>query len=257
MILYEVLLTGSFRYLAGVSQVVFFLCSAAQGATLITAQAGGGNIPDASCATPEPSGNCSVPTTITSDIFFNLPGFTVAPGDSVAVTLLGFQYIWAGDLTVTLTYLPKSISVDLFSRLGVIDPTTDAGFGATFGGGTTNGGNYAFDSLSTNDLWLTAASTANGDSIPEGTYFPVTSDDVPSTPSFDTAFTGQNISGTWELAVSNYDPSGNALAGFTGFNNFTGWELDIVTDAPEPSYSIIFLMLGAGAIGVKRWKRLA
>lgn len=231
--------------------------------------AGGGtySIPDALCSVPlDEFGNCSgtvTPQTVTSDIVINMPGVKVAPGDSVLVTLLGFQYVWAGDITATLTFTPKSgpVSVDLFNRLGVTNASdpSDVGDGVVFGGSQTTGGNYAFDPNATNDLGGIAGGAApynlgSGDSIPDdiGAYQPGTALDGTPSPSLNTAFTGMDISGTWSLTVTNFDPDGSGLPaplGWTG-NNFTGWQLSAtVASVPEPSYKVLWALAGLAAAG--------
>ncbi len=228
--------------------------------------AGGGNyaIPDALCSVPlDAFGNCSgtvTPQTVTSDIAISMPGVTVAAGDSVFVNLLAFQYLSAGDLGATVTFTPTigaPVSVDLFNRIVTFpgDPA-NIGDGVLFGGPETGGGNYTFDPLAVNDLQTTAQGLGATDGIPDSVaYFPVTAGDVASSPSLNTAFTGMDISGTWTLSVTNYDPNGSGLPaplGWTG-NNFVGWQLSMAVDAPEPSYTALEALLGLAVFGW-RWR---
>lgn len=247
--------------------ILSFTCLGSALANSITQYSTGGSfvIPDATCSVAlDASGNCAgtvTPQSVSADIFVNASNTVAGPGfDPVQVTLLGFQYVWAGDLTATLTFTPQSgpgTSVDLFNRLGVSNPgdPADVGFGAMFGGSQTAGGNYLFDPAAGNDLWATASGLGTGDGIPDylGAYFPITANHLASSPSLDTAFTGLNVTGTWTLTVTNYDPAGSQLpAPFPGYNSFTGWQLDLMVDSPEPSYAPLLFALGVAIYAGKR-----
>jgi hypothetical protein len=196
----------------------------------------------------------------------------------VIVSLLGFNYGWAGDLIATITYIPtvgSPVSADLFHLPGVTPPGVDAGnpcsnvnpigFCANFGGNlidvNNHGGNYTFDPTSPNNLWATVVFNGLGDSdqifdcaspgFPPpcgfnaaGTYFPTTANsNAPYyTLSDFSVFNGADLGGTWQLSITNIDPNPPS----DPFPSFIGWELDLTVDTvPEPSYTLVFALLGA------------
>ena len=158
----------------------------------------------------------------------------IDPGDSVAVTLAGFQYPFAGDLQVSLSLYnnlsnPPLASADLFNQIGVVNPG-DVGYDTQFGG------TYAFDSTYAGDLWNVAASQGSSDIIPDGAYWSTTfGSDTPDNLSY--AFAGLPVAGFWVLTVvDNYPPFNGGPAAYNP--GMTQWILSIQatsTAAPEPA----------------------
>jgi hypothetical protein len=174
--------------------------------------------------------------------------YVVSSGDSVAVTLNGLQYPYAGDLRVTLTLVDSMDNIlatgDVFDRIGKTsnDPN-DFGYSAQFGNsGTIDSGNYVFDSGFTglaNDLWATAASQGSSDSIPSGNYW-ATGMYSSSNDNLSSQFANLAVKGTWVLTIYDYYPPFSGPAPFTP--GITSWGLTIQTTAvgtaPEPSAAI-------------------
>jgi hypothetical protein len=189
--------------------------------------------------------------------------YLVNMGDSVAVTLTGLQYPYAGDLQATLTLKDNLNNVlasgDIFNRIGKTsnDPN-DFGYGPQFGDSSTIcSGNYVFDSgftSSMNDLWATAAPLGSSDSIPCGNYWPTTMFSS-ANDSLSTEFGGKPINGQWILTIADYYPPGPTT--FTP--GITSWGLAIqatgLATAPEPSAAIP-IALSLGLLGwMRRRKR--
>jgi len=242
---------------AGISRIVFTLLAvlafgfSANANTVLTAQGAGNDIPDAN--------------TVTFDATFTNSG-VIAPGYSLVLTLLGFQYDWSGDLIVNLSFQPTNIlnptiSADVFNQLGVT-PGNPSGFGSIFGGAGTNGGNYVFNSnpsVLPFDLWQTVSGLASTDSIPEGTYFPITH--TGSSPYYvasnlSSMFTNVNVAaGTWILTITNSDPDSSFASPYDGWvNGFVGFELD-ATVIPEPPSAAIFSVLAVAFLAGRRIAR--
>jgi hypothetical protein len=175
---------------------------------------------------------------------------TIDPGDSVAVTLTGFQYPYASDLQVSLglyTNLsdPPLASGDLFNQIGIVNPG-DVGYDTQFGG------TYQFDSTYTGDLWNTASMLGSSDIIPDGIYWTTTfGSSSPDNLSY--LFGGLSIDGYWVLTVvDNYPPFNGGPAAYNP--GMTQWTLSIQatsTATPEPSMLVVIL-IALGVMAVRR-----
>src|SRR5260370_706407 len=163
----------------------------------------------------------------------------VASGNVVTVDLIGLQHDWAGDLVITLSYIPDQgspVTVDLINRIGQ-DVNHAFGAAADFGDGTSAGDNYFFNTDYPGNIWTTAACSdppacttpfGDADVIPGqtndttngGRYFSSTTGGAKTQLSY--AFAGLDVStGTWRLTITDAaDPN-------TG--SFVGWEIFIQT----------------------------
>jgi hypothetical protein len=189
----------------------------ARAATTVTQTGTGGDIPDAEAGT-------GVPGTFISDIVVTAPGTLPTTGNNVIVTLIGLQHPWAGDLVVTLTRVTEGTTADIFNRLGA-SSRPPLGFNVNFGG------NYDFNSSSANDLWNTVSALGDADTIPENTYFAVTSGHTPS--ALSSAFNGLAAAGTWRLKIMDM-----AIGPDTPdpFPQFTGWKLTLTVN--DTAYTV-------------------
>jgi subtilisin-like proprotein convertase family protein len=165
----------------------------------------------------------NVPAGASSTI--NVPdSFTVTDVD---VTLNNLTHTWVGDLIVTVSH--GASSATLVSRIGSAD-------GVGVGDNANFGGNYRFDSQSSNSIWAVALSSAdNNFVIPSDTYDTSAPFNGAGTDALN-VFNGQNSSGNWTLTISD---NASLDTGSLG-----SWTLHLV---PEPT-TLSLLALGGLAL---------
>jgi hypothetical protein len=209
------------------NKVAFTLiaCLASAGHALADLYSGGGPI-----VIPDnlPAGGSSTLSAV------NLLNPTIFTFDSVTI-VVSTTHTWIGDLTVTLTS-PGGTSVQLFRRPG----TAGVGNSGDWLAGTYTfvlSGGIAMPNTNTNTI---PGSSYNITSNPGSTQI------IPApNPNTYTAFTGQNLNGTWTLNISD-----NA-GGDTGA--ISGWSMNI-SSIPEPTTAAL-LLLAVGGLGAAAWRK--
>ena len=226
-----------------------------------TCGTGSGNIPD---ATVDGLGNIT-PGVLTCGFLVNTAG-TIAGGNAVTVSLLGFRHESSGDVGITLTHYTdatKTVMLGgpqwLFYRIGKVsnDPN-DFGYTAQFGDPLGTGDNYEFGSAFSTNLWTVAGSLGTADFIPgqSGGFTSgyATTDPFSSTPNaFSSMFAGQTLSGYWQLEITDYAPGPSSIP-IDG--SLLQWGLNVTSQisVPEPRYGLG--VLAALAILLGRRKKI-
>ena len=191
----------------------------------------GGNIPDATSLGPV-VGNTNAGI-FTSDITVATPG-TIASFNSI--TLDDFSHTWAGDLVLELEHVDSGTTIILMYR--PLKVSAISGYGSD----SDLNGTYTFDNDltstygSSDSIWLAAN---NNSVIPGGTY--AASADV-FTGSANTSyqpvnlnvFSGESITGTWELIVRDES--------IQDVGTFSGWQFNAtVVPSPEPAGAALMI----------------
>jgi len=237
----------------GCCSLVLPVMSLVFGSQLMFGQTGftggaGGNIPDATSLGPI-VGNTNAGI-FTSDINVAVPGTIVSFN---SITLDSFSHTWIGDLVFELEHVDSGTTVILMYR--PLKVSAISGFGSD----SDLNGTYTFD----NDLTSTFGSAdsiwqaaSNNSVIPSGTY--AASADV-FTGSANTSyqpvnlnvFSGESITGTWELIVRDES--------IQDVGTFSGWQFN-ATVAPSPEPAGTELMICGAIISfilVPFWRRSA
>lgn len=191
----------------------------------------GGNIPDATSLGPI-VGNTNAGI-FTSDINVANPG-TITSFNSI--TLDNFSHTWVGDLVFELEHVDSGTTVIFMYR--PLKVSAISGYGSD----SDLNGTYTFDNDltstfgSSDSIWLAAS---NDSIIPGGTY--AASADV-FTGSANTSyqpvnlnvFSGESITGTWELIVRDES--------IQDVGAFSGWQFNAtVNPAPEPGSATLII----------------
>lgn len=179
----------------------------------------------------------------------NIAG-TIAAGNSVTVSLLGFRHESSGDIGISLTHYTDATKTVILGgpqwliyRIGKMsnDPN-DFGYSAQFGDPVGTGDNYDFGSAFSTNLWTVAASLGTADFIPgQGGGFVTgytTTGPLSATPnSFSSMFAGQSLSGYWQLDIIDY-AAGPSFIPVDG--SLLQWGLNVTSllNVPEPGYGL-------------------
>jgi len=208
----------------------------------------GGSIPDATTYGDTAwNPNAGV---FTSDIDVTDPG-TISSFNSI--TLNDFPHTWVGDLVFELTHVDSGTTVIFLDRPLKVSPTSDYGSDSDLNGTCTFVSDLTSSYGSGDSIWLAAN---NNSVVPGGTYAASANIFTGSTntsyqPVNLNVFSGESISGTWELTV--LDES------YLDVGSFSSWQFNATIEAtPEPA-SPMLILCGAiiSFILVSFWRKPA